>query len=375
MADNQYQLHQHKHVNSTNTDISDKVYLESKAKNMVNYDVINSVNVAEQFEIERQNSLSFKIYGGIEYFSPLSNVSTSYNLLSDLFTKQIPASPISLGNSFDIYLVKPYTAYTQVISNTFLKRYEVVATPSDIDLMDAGFSRNIFYEKKNIFTIPEAIELYDQVDGFGKPVTDLYLYFHYKGSEMVTKKVFGSSFGEVNFTMDVIPSTPYSKGDIIDGEVVTYEKENFFEQILDIQEHFIQVEYLEISSVNFLQFKYNPFHKIKIRDFGVDSIIQNVSATTVENIIPSYAVSLDSEGNYLWYDLLDFGYIDPIENIGVNFPFVNGSHYVFENVILTMQPDMTHTNTATVFSEISFSSNQLINTTPINGLDNAGVIC
>jgi hypothetical protein len=375
MADNQFQLQQFKHVNSVNTDISDSIYLESKAKNMVNYDLLNTVNAAEQFESERQSSLSFKIYGGMEYFSPLSNIPVTYSTLSNIFSKQITAAPLKISNSFDIYLLKPHTSYTQLNSVKFIKKYQVIGLPGDIDLMDAAFSRNIFFERKNIFTVPKSVNLTDQLDGFGKPVTDLYLYFHYKGTGTVTKKVFNSSSTDTVYSTGSIGASAYALGDTIDGELLTYEKKNFFEETLNIQEYFIEVTYTDESATKQLKFKYNPFYKIKVREYGAESIVENVSATTVENTIPSYAVQLDSSGNYLWHDLLDFGYIDPVEDIGVNFPFVNGSHYVFSNIILSMRPDMTHSNTATVFNEISFASNQLINTTPTTGLNNAGKIC
>jgi hypothetical protein len=382
MADNQYQLQQYKHVNSTNANISDKVYLQSKNKNMVNYDVISSVNVAEQFETERQNSLSFRIYGGLEYYSILNNIPVSYISLNNFFGKQIINPIVGVKDFFtsvDVYIVKPYTGYTQLTSSKFVKRYQVVIAPSNIDVMNAAFSKNIFFEKKMLFGCSEDIELYDQVDGFGKPITDLYLYFHYKPNglvnETLTKKTFDASSTETLFIETPLTINSYNVGDIIDGDLITYNKNDFFEKNLNLQEHFIEFRYVENSVTKFLKFKYQPFYKIKVREFGVEQIIQNVTATTIETIIPSYAVQLDDQGNYLWHDLLDFGYVDPLENIGLDFPFVNGSHYVFNNIIFSMQPDMSHTNTANVFTNISFGPNKLINTTPITGLNNAGKIC
>jgi hypothetical protein len=383
MAENQYQLQQYKHVNSTNADISDKVFLETRSKNLVNYDVINSVNVAEQFEIERQNSLSFRIYGSLEYYSALNNIPSLYVGLSSFFGKQIPNPSIGVkeyANSFDTYLVIPYTGYTQLTTDKFIKRYKVIATPADVDVMNAGFSRNIYFEKKSLFGCFQDVELYDLVDAFGKPITEVYVYFHYKPNtvlnETLSTKVFDASSTDTIFSIVNTTTLGYNKGDIINGDLITYDKNDFFEKILSYQEHFVQVRYMEGSTSKQLRFRYKPFYEIKVREFGQEKIIQNITAsTTIDNPIPSYAVKLDDAGNYLWHDLLDFGYVDPLENIGVDFPFVNGTHYVFENVILSMEPDMSHANTALVFNTIEFGPNLLINTAPTNGLDSAGKLC
>lgn len=382
MADNQFLLQRFKHVNATDTDISEKVQLESKRKNLVNFDVIQSVNVAEQFEIERQNSLQFKIYGGLEFYAPLSNMPSIYGDISAFFNKQIPSiiSPKTVHNSFDVYLVRPYTGNTVLTSTKSVKKYEVIATPSDIDIIDAGFSRNIFFEKKQIYMCSENIDLYDRTDAFGKPIMEVYLFFNYKTStslsvETFEKKVFDSSSTETIFTKTPYTYTTYDKGDIIESDLINYEKENFLEETINNQEYYITVQYLEGSTTKHLRFKYNPFIKIQLRNFGNENIMANVSATTVETIIPPYAVKLDDNGNYLWREILDFGYVDPIDGIGNNFPFVNGTHYVHKNIILSMTPDMTHSNTNIVFSDIEFAGNQLINTTPSNNLNNSGIIC
>lgn len=381
MDEKRIQIQQSKNVNSVNIDQFDQVYLESNRKNLEVYDIIESVNVSDQFETERQNTLNFKIYGGVEYFSMINNVVTNYKVLEDFFSKQIRnGATKTITNSFDIYLVKPYTAYTQVNTTKFVKQYQVVATLTDLDIIDAGFSRNVFFEKKNILMFSKAFETYDLLDGFGKPLTEFYLYFNYKSStngfgvaESVMRKNYDPSSDETTFTKVSLPYITYSVGDIVYGELVNYIKTDFSETLLNEQEYFVTIPYDSVTKNIVL--KYDPFIKIKIRDFGSEIITQNLSATTVEIQIPSYAVLIDSEGNYVWKDLLDFGYVDPLDLLGVNFPFVNGTHYVHDNYILAMEPDMTDTNTNTVFGDIHFSQNQLLNALPTTGLLNAGSLC
>jgi len=52
---------------------------------------------------------------------------------------------------------------------------------------------------------------------------------------------------------------------------------------------------------------------------------------------------------------LPHGFIDPVTNLGVNFPFVNGSHYVFTNNILAVRPDLTNINTELIFNKQKIS--------------------
>ena len=100
--------------------------------------------------------------------------------------------------------------------------------------------------------------------------------------------------------------------------------------------------------------------------------------------IPDYAKMIVSDGKYVWRDILPQGYIDPITNEGVDYPFFNGRRYLFETVVLdtppnlTTDPDFDHPNTLAVFDEIEYYQDATtLETTPENqdDLDNIGKPC
>jgi hypothetical protein len=70
---------------------------------------------------------------------------------------------------------------------------------------------------------------------------------------------------------------------------------------------------------------YKAHHLIKIRDFS--SYIEQGDEKTYG--IPEYAVTLN-DGKYYWRDYLDIGTND-IKNDFVNYPFLNNSHYIYQN--------------------------------------------
>ena len=53
-----------------------------------------------------------------------------------------------------------------------------------------------------------------------------------------------------------------------------------------------------------------------------------------ENVvdIPDYAFYSQSEQEYRWRDLYPYGYIDA-NNVGVDNPFTNNSHYIHNNFL------------------------------------------
>ncbi len=61
--------------------------------------------------------------------------------------------------------------------------------------------------------------------------------------------------------------------------------------------------------------------------------------------------------NYVWKDLLDIGYIEPNSELGVNYPFVNGFHYIFKDNKFVITPDMTDTQTNNQYCRFEFNLN------------------
>ena len=96
---------------------------------------------------------------------------------------------------------------------------------------------------------------------------------------------------------------------------------------------------------------YEPHHSIKIRVFS--DYLEFGNPEDVDNI-PNYAWFSTYENTFFWKDLYTYGYIDG-DGLGVDYPFINGSHYPFQDILLLQKPIQRTTK---------------VNTTLINNLTN-----
>lgn len=379
-------LPEKKNVNSINIDLYDKVYLENKRANLLEYDINNILSVTEVFDSERQNNEIYRIYGSIEWLSNLSGLREDYDQLSDFFLPftnlgETPITFKNLLNSFNIYLVKPSTGFTQ-INNTdeYIRYFDVIGTPNDIDIYNAGFSKNIFGEQEYTFNLNVDIDVSGILDGVGFPLTELFLYFEYIPStngdnapelmQSIKWSDLGSALVE-SFEPQIL-----NTGDRIMGDKISLDKLSYTQSVVSKQYYTIQTVYNENGNSESLFWKYNPFIPIRLRYFNNEVKRANVNNTSYEivNSIPYYAINV-SDGNYTWREILPQGYVDPITGNGVDYPFVNGKRYLFSNVILDTPPSFSDYHTAQVFNEIKFNNPSIINTSPITDLDNIGKPC
>jgi hypothetical protein len=133
-------------------------------------------------------------------------------------------------------------------------------------------------------------------------------------------------------------------GDFLDGAFCEW---NDFEQkereISEIYHKFVLNRNILIddnatiaSQINPKGYYYKPHYKFTLRVFS-DYI---ETAPITENVvdIPDYAFYSQSEQEYRWRDLYPYGYIDS-NNVGVDNPFTNNSHYVHDNFIFKILPE------------------------------------
>lgn len=109
-------------------------------------------------------------------------------------------------------------------------------------------------------------------------------------------------------------------------------------------------------------------------DYGVDYILSDSDKTKIflrftpklNDVLQLYYLIGE---NYVWKDVLDIGYIEPDTNRGVDYPFINGKHYIFNNIKLFLKPDLTHTQTNEIFCNFVFSENSDNFINPNNNLE------
>lgn len=122
-----------------------------------------------------------------------------------------------------------------------------------------------------------------------------------------------------------------------------------------------------IINVDF-KFTYNPIKPIIIKKYS--SYFEIANNLTTDNI-PSYSIKLD-DNNYIWRDLLDVGVFEDNGN-GIDYPFINNSHYLFNKIDLEIKPDLSDNNTYNLFK--SLKNEFTITSNKINNKNNPLTLC
>jgi hypothetical protein len=145
------------------------------------------------------------------------------------------------------------------------------------------------------------------------------------------------------------------KDDTIDGDFCEWNSSQYTERIIsNIYHKIIYNENVfdinitnESEEKNPLGFYYPVHHPITIRAFS-SYIEEGDSNTTSE--IPDWSAYDESTQNFIWRDIYPYGFIDN-DGVGVDYPFLNGVHYPFKNLIFRLIPEGT--------TNISASSNTI----------------
>jgi hypothetical protein len=169
---------------------------------------------------------------------------------------------------------------------------------------------------------------------------------------------FLSNFTDGNnqpYPLEVLtPATPTSfvfrymkslkEGDILDGGFYEW---NDYEQserlISDINHKFtFNPRIFDIGCGNVcdnqLGYYYKPHNKIKIRAFS--DYIETGDVNNIDNV-PDYSYFSTTYNSFIWRDIYTYGFKDR-ENNGVDYPFLNGKHYPFENFVFRIIPEGTN---------------------------------
>lgn len=388
----QIQLGNKKNVTSINEDSYIYSNLETSQTELCLYDQTSVINAAQLFDNERQSSQDYRLYGTLNFMSLVNGLMKTYDSVTDFFIRprigqELSGLTRSIIDCFDVYLCRPLgntfsTGGTVLVSgNTLLSgatyqlKYQILTNLNNFELYRSGFAKNIFNDQIYSFNFNEDFDITNQTDSFNKPLTQFYLFFNFhprSNAHAKLETVSGNTFSGTKVTR---PYSGYTAGNIVSGDWVFYLPQNFEEIVIQQKEYYVSF-YCTGGTSNALQFKYNPFVPIKIRDFGDEFISGNISGTSeIDMQIPNYAVKIDDHGNYLWKDLLPNGFIDPVSERGVNYSFMNKRHYIFSNIVLKLVTELNDPATATLFQTIKFGPNSSLYNKPTSNLNNLGDKC
>lgn len=286
-----------------------------------------------------------------------------------------------------------------------------VIETDDYEVFKLAFSENIYEDAIEHFVFNEDIDISDLTDNLGRPLSEIYLSIIKTDSNNIFGKISSGiespyltflNTANTNQYLKNIPviqkihnvsSAPSQTFTALEldvkvnnsdfyGDVVEYSNINVEEVILsDVYYRFSTVnrETTTNTSVSipstviggqptFLSYTinsprpegyyYKAHHLIKIRDYS--NYIEEGDENTYGK--PDYSVNL-GDGRYLWRDLLEIGSNDVKEKY-VNYPFVNGCHYMYNNYCFEVKRQDPFDNWDIYFAK--FPADPIGNTMNIN---------
>jgi hypothetical protein len=288
-------------------------------------------------------------------------------------------------------------------SKYYVRRHKILTNQSESVLTNAGFELNPFkvtkqYEPSALtpnnisrisvkegsqtynLTFANNVDLQNLIDNQQRPISELFFTFQWVGFFGWTSKPGGNGFplrqgfdfnlpllqtGKPNnwwvnpFSTAGIPTLSYTKtgvppinfyynkplvkGDELDGEFCEWNDSDYQERVISDIYHKVtfndNVFDINITgqsdATNPFGYYYKVHHPITLKSFS--SYVEEGDAQSVTNI-PNWAVYDQSTQNFIWRDIYPYGFIDN-DGVGVDYPFLNGVHYPFKNLIFRLIPE------------------------------------
>lgn len=236
------------------------------------------------------------------------------------------------------------------------------------------------------YTINKDIDISGLIDNNGKPITELFISIINKGyggwfnkPDNQTSSIdigwdFNFTKTDINYwwthsgsnNKDNIPVDSYQKngktfyynktlnvGDVIKGDFCEYNEIEQNEYVLSdlYHKYSFNTEHFspnQISSsvptvngffntIDLLLppgYSYKPHYPIPIRVFS--NYVETIGSDQI-NQVPFYSYYTNKTEKLLWRDIYSYGYIDS-DNRGVDYPFINGAHYPFVDIVFLQHP-------------------------------------
>ena len=132
------------------------------------------------------------------------------------------------------------------------------------------------------------------------------------------------------------------KGNTLDGDLCEWNDYDQNERVISNLYHKLTfnpfVFQTNNNPMNPFGYYYQPHFPITIREYS--DYIETGEKEEVAGI-PDYSYFSEKDDVFIWRDLYEYGYIDS-NGIGVNYPFLNGKHYPYENIIFRIIPEGTN---------------------------------
>lgn len=260
--------------------------------------------------------------------------------------------------------------YWRIFSKIKTRTASVIET-DDYEVYPLAFANNIYNDSVSQVVFNEDIDVSDLTDNLGRPLSELYLSIiktegddvngpfngftdvksgieipYMSEIQATNSQAFKTVIPDIRRIHDGITSPTLSHSPLefnvniglngFFGDVVEYNKFRCKETILgEVHHRFNTTDRVGNGSVaqgpRQEGYYYKAHHQIRIRNFS--PYIEQGDLST--DGIPDYAEDL-GDGRWLWRDLLSIGYNEGQED-PVNYPFLNGAHYIHQNYCITLK--------------------------------------
>jgi hypothetical protein len=156
---------------------------------------------------------------------------------------------------------------------------------------------------------------------------------------------YNTPYGTVNgATIDFTYLKSLKSGDTIDGNYCEWNDYEQKERVISEMYHkfTFNSDVFDIgcgdSCSNQFGYYYKPNRSMRIRGFS--DYIETGSISNIANV-PDYSYFSTTYNSFIWRDLYTYGFKDGSGN-GVDYPFLNGKHYPYENYIFRIIPEGTN---------------------------------
>jgi hypothetical protein len=287
-------------------------------------------------------------------------------------------------------------------SKYYVRKHKVITNLEDLIVTKNGFEKNVFNEKKqfeyssitpnnlsrisqktssNSYNMTSAYDLdfAGYKDNQMRPLSEIYLTIINKGySGYFNEPSFG--FGlkqgwEFNLTKEVneywdlnnnesncqIPLSSYtltsgatktfyynqnlSKDDVLYGDFCEWNDYEQLERV--ISPYYQKINYnqkvfqtSDFVDTNSKGFYYEPHNKMTLKVFS--DYIETGNVEFIDQL-PEYSFYSESDQQFRWRDLYTYGFFDNLDR-GVDYPFLNTSHYPFAEVVFRLIPEGSNYN-------------------------------
>jgi hypothetical protein len=282
-------------------------------------------------------------------------------------------------------------------SKYYIRQHKVLLNTENIVLTRSGFEKNPFVDKVQLeyssltpnrvtrisqktssfaytATPRRDINISSLLDNQKRPLSELYFTVINKGYSGYFNKPFGGvglkQGWEFNITRENnpwwadtnnnsntnIPVSSYTQtngvsltfyynqtlaeGEIIDGDLCEWNEYFQIERV--VSKNFQKIKFNQDNfkttngqTTNAAGYYYQPHNSMTIRYFS--DYIETADVETVD-LIPNYSYYSNYQQQFRWRDLYQYGFVDQLGR-GVNYPFLNNSHYPFKDFIFRLIPD------------------------------------